>query len=448
MKTNRDQLNDALHSLRDDTVSEVVAAMEAPAVSKTVRPRRWMVATAACLCGLLVLGAVAALPMLHAEPPTVPPATDPLPPKAESAYYNAPIVRLDQLSATETATISDPNIPTEAISVQLDKIDRGRYSLHIMHFDCLPGESITIRSTHDSLGYIGIPYNDYADMEVFNILYTASIYVIHRPEPDSFYLYNPEATYTYCTDQLIVDPTNACVAVKLKLTDPESDLADDILLYTITNEEGQVTGVGGMYVGRKYLLSKENRDKLRSSASITRACSLGSVRFENPAAVTDEQVDQLLDSFAARAEELKDTLNFEPTTREEKGTSTIALTMLELANEGTTIWNYTTSCCTADDYFFMWFRTGSPNDSKTRAYIVLKDWTRVEIVTDQAVNCNRTMCHEDPSCPNTALLGKHHEPDYGCNLTTLDGRIYHLEEYKGDGEGIVHSAILIYDPSA
>jgi hypothetical protein len=58
------------------------------------------------------------------------------------------------------------------------------------------------------------------------------------------------------------------------------------------------------------------------------------------------------------------------------------------------------------------------------------------------------MCHEDPSCPNTALLGKHHEPDYGCNLTTLDGRIYHLEEYKGDGEGIVHSAILIHDPAA
>jgi hypothetical protein len=316
--------------------------------------RRSATVAAACLCGLLVLGTALAVPaFLKSALPSAPPATDTVPPVLQSTYYDAPIVRLDQLSATETATISDPNIPTEAISVQLDKIDKGRYGLHILHFDCLPGERITIRSTHDSLGYIGIPYNDYADMEVFNILYTASIYVIHRPEPDSFHLYNPEATYTYCTDQLIVDPTNACVAVKLKLTDPESDLADDILLYTITNEEGKVTGVGGMYVGRKYLLSKENRDKLRSSASITRACSLGSVRFENPAAVTDEQVNQLLDSFAARAEDLKDTLNFDPTTREEKGTSTIALTMLELVNEGTTIWNYTTSCCTADDYFIM-----------------------------------------------------------------------------------------------
>ena len=67
MKTNRDQLNHALHHLRGDTLSEVVSAMETPSVSHAIHHRRWMAATAACLSVVFLLGAVVGIPMMRAD---------------------------------------------------------------------------------------------------------------------------------------------------------------------------------------------------------------------------------------------------------------------------------------------------------------------------------------------------------------------------------------------
>ena len=57
MKTNRDQLNNAFHNLRDDTLAEAVTAMETSTAPKATHIRRWLTATAACLSALLMVGA-------------------------------------------------------------------------------------------------------------------------------------------------------------------------------------------------------------------------------------------------------------------------------------------------------------------------------------------------------------------------------------------------------
>lgn len=442
MKTNRDQLNDALHSLRDDTVSEVVAAMEAPAVSKTVRPRRWMAATAACLCGLLVLGAVAALPMLHAEPPTVPPATEPLPPKAESAYYNAPIVRLDQLSATETATVSDPSIPSEKLEVQFSQA--GIFSdLYVLVFDCLPGETVTVRAGSECLGYVGMVYDPDADFHGQMNFRNACDSLVHRSNPVKDVIkwgahYDPNAAYTYYKRKLTFDPSTSSVVLLFEYTAPDDGIEEDTVLYTISNEEGQITGAGGLYVGKKYIGSAAPHTA-GGALGITRASILGSVRFTDPAAVTEEQVETLLSAYAEAGKDGRGRVDFTPVTSEEI-LNVAGREIIDTLFEGKRTSGVSREVNYYADYSFFGVYVNTSNATENtrenRRFIVFADgtWAELKLVQDEYESSNG---HSNPECPNTEQYGQHGVGN-GCIIQTTDGRFYQLDE---------STAVLIQDPA-
>ena len=118
MKNKRDQLNNAFHNLRDDTLAEAVAAMESPAVTKAVRTRRWITATAACLAGILMVGAAVTIPMLRCDDSVTRPPTEPIPPVL--SYYDVPLVQMMNLSYEN----SDEETDGEESDISMEMSDR------------------------------------------------------------------------------------------------------------------------------------------------------------------------------------------------------------------------------------------------------------------------------------------------------------------------------------
>ena len=104
MKNNRDTLNDALGQVDESMVQSAMLHAEGMRAAHLSRGamirRRVAVVAAACLSMAFLAGAVLALPMLKRDNGDLPPVTME-PSDGEAAFYvEAPIVRLDMLSAT------------------------------------------------------------------------------------------------------------------------------------------------------------------------------------------------------------------------------------------------------------------------------------------------------------------------------------------------------------
>ncbi len=469
MKTNRDQLNNAFHHLRGDTLTEAMTAMDTPVVSKAPRTRRFVAATAACLSALLVVGALVALPMMKADDPTVPPATlpatDSIPSAGELSYYDAPIVRLDQLSATETATISDPAIPTESLGTNFMQTTYFS-NLHVLLFDCLPGETVTLRANRDCLGYVGMPYDpnvfytkgnmeewvkvqdewrNYVDL-INNLHHRSEFDNRKAPEKAS----NDSATdesYTFYERELTIDPFSSSVILGFDYSEPENGIEEDVILYTVTNEEGQITGAGAIYVGKKYVMdhssSMSDYMMTRHAMTIARAAVLSSVRFTDPAAVTEEQVEALLAAYAEEGKNGQSLVDFTPVTYEEINAvagSEIVQSIskdADMSGGGRGIFYYS-------DYSF-YHITMSETD-ETREFIIFKDGTWAELDSEHG-EYKSSNGHVNAECPHTAEYG-HHGIGPGCIVKTTDGRFYLLEDYDSENIERTYTAVLIENPAA
>ena len=460
MKNKRDQLQNAFHSLRNDTVSEALAAMEAPPVSKATHTCRRIAVAAACLTFALVAGALLILPNLSPTSPIGPSAGSVGASSVEGSeenppfYVEAPIVRLDHLSAGETATVSDPSIPVEKVEVKLEHIDDRSHNINVLLFDCLPGETVSIRAATDCLGLIKTPYDPTADYHSQMDFYTAYIYLYHTRRPGEPTLYPINVTPTFYQTEHTFDPTTASVAVKPRYTNPEDDVDDDVLLYTIQNEEGQITGAGGMYVAKKYLIPFAMRDQFRNTPTITRAVLLGSVRFSDPATVTEEQVNDLLASFAAKSEDARSSVDFTPVTTEEIQNTAYYDIVSSIFPDQSISGNWS-SRNTVCDYSFVGMKVGFTVDEdgvshyQSRNFIIFKDggWAEYNIHRDE--DCPYVNCHCNGECPEAeAQGGAHHAFGMGCILETLDGRLYQLEDYDPTIQGKTYTATLIHDPAA
>ncbi len=444
MKTNRDKLNDALGMVDETTVQGAMthadtmkAIHTAQAARRAALRRRFTVAAAACLALTLTVGAIFAVPLLTADEPnqTEPPVTVTTE-EGEPFFVEAPLVKVIQLSATETTTISDPTIPMDSVDVGMDMTQFGSmYAYPVLKFDCQPGEKVTVKAERDCLGYVDMPWCEDVDRSEFR---QKTMFIKHLRNPDG----TKEEGVVYYTDTLTIDPTKESITLSARDSsnvDPETNVEDIVLTFTITNEEGQITGAGSLYIGRKFLLNPEERFPALAVYAIRRSAVLGSVRFNDPAKTTEEDVSDLLDSFVARADEVKATLDYSPVTVEEFNEYAMAdLYRTEFAGQQI-ISRSGPSFCSWQNFFTCEYK--AEGTDTTRGFILFGDGTWVEYRRTHG-DCTTVDCHA--GCPNSD--DGHHGIGLGCRFRTYDGRIYEVQKVSPDSD--MQTLVLIKDANA
>lgn len=446
MKNNQEKLNDALGMVDESMVQSAMLHAEGLRAAHLSRGalirRRVAVVAAACLSMAFLAGAVLALPMLKRDNGDLPPVTME-PSDGEAAFYvEAPIVRLDMLSSTETATISDPNIPTNNLNVNFQQSTYFS-NLHVLIFDCQPGETVTLRANRECLGYIGVAYDPEVDPYEWGDFQKACDNLRHRSvlekyEKGSRYkgstgISESEESYTLYERELTIDPSSASVILCFDYSEPADDVEEDVILYTVTNAEGQITGAGGLYVGKKYVDGPNPRTPGRA-VTISRAAVLGSVRFIDPASVTEAQVEALLSTYAEKGKNGQSLVDFSPVTHEEIN-SVAGKEILDSLSENRRISGIARGINYYADYSS--FAVHVEDSNYKHEFIIFKDGTWAEIDRERGANTSSNG-HANAECPNTEEHG-HHGIGKGCIVKTTDGRFYQL-----DGK----TATLIEDPTA
>ncbi len=441
MKNNRDKLNDALGMVDEALVQGAMShtdGMRAAQLSRraTIR-RRVTVLAAACLSMALLAGAMLALPLLKAdEPPVIVDTTE----GEENFYVEAPLVKVIQLSATETTTISDPTIPVDSVDVGMEMTQFGSmYAYPVLKFDCQPGEKVTVKAERDCLGYVDMPWGEDVDQSEFRQKFRQkTMFIKHLRNPDG----TKEEGVVYYTDTLTIDPTKESITLSARDSsnvDPETNVEDIVLTFTITNEEGQITGAGSLYIGRKFLLNPEERFPALAVYAIRRSAVLGAVCFNDPAKTTEEDVSDLLDSFVARADEVKATLDYSPVTVEEFNEYAMAdLYRTEFAGQQI-ISRSGPGFCSWQNFFTCEYKADGTDT--TRGFILFGDGAWVEYRRTHG-DCTTVDCHA--GCPNSD--DGHHGIGLGCRFRTYDGRIYEVQKVSPDSD--MQTLVLIQDANA
>ena len=448
MKTNQDKLNDALGMVDETIVQEAMTHTEnlkaANLARRAVIRRRFAMLAAACLAFALMAGAILAVPLMTDETPdhTQPPVTITTE-EAEPFYVETPLVRISRLSATETAEITNSPIPTETLSARVSNQNDSFNYYTFLTVDCEPGETVTLTADTDCMVVLDKTYETVLATDGMLDYELGLLYYNHRREKPIYYsTQDGPVEYTYFENTVTFDPATSCVYVNLRAGDGDRD--EGVISFTIRNAEGQTTGAGSVCMTRYYLLSTEARQGsiIFKNPTITRASVLGSVRFTDPATVTEEQVQELIAEYEANAQAVQDGMDFTPVTAFEKRFAIYAEIMEQVFAEEGEIYGGHGGMDGGNDYSF--FGTHH-RDGRDREFIIFGDGTWTEIQpydTDEA--CHLSQCHADPDCPVTAEKGLHHPLWPGCHMTTKDGRVYEL--VKGDWEnGILGTTKLIED---
>ncbi len=422
MKTNKEKMNDAVGMLDEETVQSAMthaATMRTVQISRraTMR-RRAAVLLAACLSLALILGTLLAIPLMTADDPAAPEQTT----KDEDlapAYIEAPMVKLTRLSATEVATVSDPEIPSIQTGVQMSSV-----SYHILYnvltIDCEPGETVTVNADSKCLYVVDMPLNEDTDLSPWGDFYKALKY------PDAQPVISMDSRRV---DRVTFDPATSCVAVLIPISEAETDEA--LLTFTIADGEGSVVGVGSLYVGVQHLVA-DTTSHVRDNLAIARSAVLGSVRFTDPSSVTEEQAHELVESFTARVEDCKAALDYTPATKDERKIATMAeIVNTEFADGQVGAWG----CGFSSWNDFYNFHIESAENGMERNFIIFDsgEWFEFRVHGD----CYHSPCHL--GCPNSAQQ-EHHAIMSGCRLTATDGRVYEYVTQTYDG---IESGTLI-----
>jgi hypothetical protein len=242
-----------------------------------------------------------------------------------------------------------------------------------------------------------------------------------------------EESYTLYERELTIDPSSASVILCFDYSEPADDVEEDVILYTVTNAEGQITGAGGLYVGKKYVDGPNPRTPGRA-VTISRAAVLGSVRFIDPASVTEAQVEALLSTYAEKGKNGQSLVDFSPVTHEEIN-SVAGKEILDSLSENRRVSGIARGINYYADYSS--FAVHVEDSNYKHEFIIFKDGTWAEIDRERGAN-TFSNGHANAECPNTEEHG-HHGIGKGCIVKTTDGRFYQL-----DGK----TATLIEDPTA
>lgn len=454
-RNNRDKLNDAVGILDEELVQSAMLHVEriraARVARRAVIRRRVAILAAACLTVCMAAGAILAVPLLTADDPgTVPgPDTDTVSQsngavgnwedtsagetlEEEPYYVEVPMVQVVQLSASENTIISDESMPVEQVEVDVNVSQGFFIEFPVLLFDCRPGETVTVQADVDCLGYVDMPWDANADWRT------------RQEFCDKFwkyrYLQNPEWAQDgvlYFTNTLTVDPTVGTIGVQMPRTD--EDIAEVVLTFTITNDEGKVTGAGSFYVSRKHLLTKEELELTRVvNPFLYRSVVLGSVRFNENVDVSEDGLAELWESFAARVNEVKATIDYSPVTSSEfigYAKADIIRTEFkgQLINGSGNHWSSWQD--------FRTFELTPEDTGETRLFIIFGDGEWFECRSHG--ECTWVNCHL--GCPNQKEEGVHHAIGEGCYLRTYDGRVYEVQRVSPDSER--ETLVLIEDPT-
>ena len=411
--TNKEKLNDAVGMLDVETVQTAITRAADMKASRTFHRatlrRRAAVLLAACLSLTLLVGAMLAIPMMT-RPSNDPPVTSDE--DAFPTYVETPMVKLTRLSATEAATVSDPEIPSIQTGVQMSSVSY--HTLYnVLTIDCEPGETVTVKADSKCLYVVNMPLNEDTDLSPWGDFYKALKY----PDPQ------PVLSLVSCrVDSVTFDPATSCVAVLIPISEAETDEA--LLTFTIADGEGSVVGVGSLYVGVQHLVA-DTTSNTRDNLSIARSAVLGSVRFMDPSSVTEDQAHELVESFAARVEDCKTALDYTPATKDERKIATMAeIVNTEFADGQVGAWG----CGFSSWNDFYNFHIESTETGMERNFIIFDsgEWFEFRVHG----NCHHSPCHL--GCPNSAL-GEHHAIMEGCRLTATDGRVYEYVSKIRDG---------------
>lgn len=408
LNTNKEKLNDAVGMLDEDTVQTAMIRAADLKETRIVRHatlrRRAVILLAACLSLTLMVGGMLAIPMMTPHDPTVTTDGDVFP-----AYVETPMVRLTRLSSTEAATVSDPEIPSVQTGVQMSSVSY--HTLYnVLTIDCEPGETVTVNADSKCLYVVNMPLNEDTDLSPWGVFYEALAY----PEEPSL--------VSRRVDSVTFDPATSCVAVVIPVSEAETDEA--ILTFTIADGEGSIVGVGSLYVGVQHLVA-DRTSNTRDNLSISRSAVLGSVRFTDPSTVTEVQARELVESFAARAEDCKAALDYTPATKDERKIAVMAeIVNTEFADGQVGAWG----CGFASWNDFYNFHIESTETGMERNFIIFDSGEWFEFLVHG--DCDHSPCHL--YCPNS-VLGEHHAIVDGCRLTATDGRVYEYVREIRDG---------------
>ncbi len=325
MKKNREKLTDAFGMLREDTLADCVVDTYVPhrAAIRGAARRRVALIAAASMTFALLAGALLALPFLRAEEPdTQPPLTD-APPVSEFAfaYYDAPLVNVQVLAlseedatAIENKKLEIPQNQDVAMVVGTDLTDSQVY----VYFTVEEGETVTATS-HNSMMNLA-QLTNFNDKVYYDTVWEQIM---------SYYAYGNKINHVGApAHEIIIRPPSAVSEPETAEAGEHSthyflkwgggnryypEMADtapadeDFIDFIIRDENGRITGAGCVYLGNRKLIHN-TESRYYDIVSITRGKVLGSVRFENPDDVTEEQVSAYLVSLHEEAEGIRETL--------------------------------------------------------------------------------------------------------------------------------------------
>ncbi len=314
MKNNQEKLTDAFGMLREDTLQACVGDPPVPyrTANCGVARRRVAVLLAACLTFALLTTALLVLPFLRAEDPAVPTTdTAEAPPAAELSWYDAPLVHVQVLALEkdDVENHADELTMTENQDISVVKgnrlVDQQVYVL----FRLEEGETLTATSRNMAIAHTTLNAPDiypiYESMtweERFLHFFSIHWFNVGIAGP-SIEIDSSEAFLTWGGNRYYAE--NPLVMT------PDEDFID----FVLRDSEGRITGAGSVYLGNRKLV-ENTESRYYDAVSISRGKVLGSVRFDNPDAVTEEQVEAFLESLHEQAEDLRKTLFDDPTMSE------------------------------------------------------------------------------------------------------------------------------------
>lgn len=414
--TNKEKMSDAVGMLDEESVQSAMTRAahikESRIFHRTVLRRRAAVLLAACLSLTLMLGALLAIPLMTTKDPSV---TEPITDGGDRtpAYIETPMVKLTRLSATEAATVSDPEIPSISTGVQMTSVS-SHTLYNVLTIDCEPGETVTVNADSKCLYVVDMPLNEDTDLSPWGDFYKALKY------PDAQPVISMDSRRV---DSVTFDPATSCVAVLIPISEAETD--ESLLTFTIVDDEECVVGVGSLYVGVQHLVA-DTTSHTRDNLAIARSAVLGSVRFTDPSSVTEEHAHELVESFVARVEDCKAALDYTPATKDERKIATMAeIVNTEFADGQIGAWG----CGYSSWNDFYNFHIESAETGMERNFIIFDSGEWFEFLVHG--DCHHSPCHLN--CPNSAL-GEHHAIIDGCRLTATDGRVYEYVRQICDGK--------------
>lgn len=308
MKNDQDKLTDAFGMLREDTLHACVDDSRSP--KATARPamyRRVAVLLAACLALTLTAAALLALPLLRSDDPIPPAATssdsEETPPiLSELSWYDEPLVNVQVLAVMpeniQQEELSIENTPAEGASVVLGD-DLTSQQVYIL-FRAEEGETVTAYSHNGMIGQGRFSDSDYDrqfDSWYEQFLYHTAHHMIVRPEGSRELAVDPENPFILWGGNRYYSEYHTMGGV------PDEDFID----FIIRDAEGRITGAGSVYLANRKAV-ENTASRYYDIVGVSRGTVLGSVRFDDPASVTEEQAAAFLESLHEKAEAVRETL--------------------------------------------------------------------------------------------------------------------------------------------